>query len=161
EEVWPRRMVSDEVLSRTIAELRTVLGDDPRHPTYIETIPTVGYRLVAEVADAGVGATPDDVRKRAPRNGNRYAGNGDGPVGNAHGAPDVVAADEAPLPDVIAVREPPRPEGTAAPSPPAHDDGASTPLAMDASASPAIAPRTAWRRVPLVAGAIAVVLVVA
>ena len=49
EEVWPRRMVSDEVLSRTIAELRTVLGDDPRHPSYIETIPTVGYRLVAPV----------------------------------------------------------------------------------------------------------------
>jgi Tol biopolymer transport system component/DNA-binding winged helix-turn-helix (wHTH) protein len=52
EEVWPRRMVSDEVLSRTIAELRTVLGDDPRHPSYIETIPTVGYRLVAAVEDA-------------------------------------------------------------------------------------------------------------
>ncbi len=52
EEVWPRRMVSDEVLSRTIAELRTVLGDDPRHPSYIETIPTVGYRLVATVEDA-------------------------------------------------------------------------------------------------------------
>jgi Tol biopolymer transport system component/DNA-binding winged helix-turn-helix (wHTH) protein len=52
EEVWPRRMVSDEVLSRTIAELRTVLGDDPRRPSYIETIPTVGYRLVAPV-DAG------------------------------------------------------------------------------------------------------------
>lgn len=51
EEVWPRRMVSDEVLSRTIAELRTVLGDDPRHPSYIETIPTVGYRLVATTGD--------------------------------------------------------------------------------------------------------------
>ncbi len=51
EEVWPRRMVSDEVLSRTIAELRTALGDDPRHPSYIETIPTVGYRLVAAVED--------------------------------------------------------------------------------------------------------------
>jgi DNA-binding winged helix-turn-helix (wHTH) protein/Tol biopolymer transport system component len=52
DEVWPRRMVSDEVLSRTIAELRTALGDDPRHPAYIETIPTVGYRLVAAIGDA-------------------------------------------------------------------------------------------------------------
>jgi len=159
EEVWPRRMVSDEVLSRTIAELRTVLGDDPRHPTYIETIPTVGYRLVAEVADAGVAR--DDGRKPGPRNGNGHPGNGNGHAGNAQVTPDVVDAREPSLAAVIPVPESPLPEGTAAASPPAHDDGASTPLAMDASASPAIAPRTSWRRGPLVAGAIAVVLVVA
>ncbi len=48
-EVWPRRMVNDEVLSRTIAELRTALGDEAREPRYIETIPKSGYRLVAPV----------------------------------------------------------------------------------------------------------------
>ncbi|MBZ0248700.1 MAG: winged helix-turn-helix domain-containing protein, partial [Burkholderiales bacterium] len=37
EDVWPRRMVNDEVLSRAIAELRTALGDDPRQPRYVET----------------------------------------------------------------------------------------------------------------------------
>ena len=49
-DVWPRRMVNDEVLSRAIAELRTALGDDPKNQRYIETLPKVGYRLVAAVA---------------------------------------------------------------------------------------------------------------
>jgi DNA-binding winged helix-turn-helix (wHTH) protein/Tol biopolymer transport system component len=51
EEVWPRRMVNDEVLSRAIAELRTALGDDARAPRYIETLPKIGYRLSANVGE--------------------------------------------------------------------------------------------------------------
>ena len=51
EDVWPRRMVNDEVLSRAIAELRTALGDDARGARYIETLPKLGYRLVAPVHD--------------------------------------------------------------------------------------------------------------
>ncbi|MBL8513831.1 MAG: PD40 domain-containing protein [Betaproteobacteria bacterium] len=50
-DVWPRRMVNDEVLSRAVAELRTALGDSTREPRYIETLPKVGYRLVAVVGD--------------------------------------------------------------------------------------------------------------
>ena len=50
DEVWPRRLVADEVLSRTIAELRTALADDAREARYIETLPKVGYRLIAAVA---------------------------------------------------------------------------------------------------------------
>lgn len=53
EEAWERRMVNDEVLSRAIAELRTALGDDARAARYIETLPKIGYRLVAPVADIG------------------------------------------------------------------------------------------------------------
>ena len=53
EEVWPRRMVNDEVLSRAIAELRTALGDDARAARYIETLPKIGYRLAAPVAAVG------------------------------------------------------------------------------------------------------------
>lgn len=50
EQAWERRMVNDEVLSRAIAELRTALGDDARAARYIETLPKIGYRLVAPVA---------------------------------------------------------------------------------------------------------------
>src|SRR5690349_23408325 len=50
DDVWPRRLVADEVLSRTIAELRTALGDDAREARYVETLPKVGYRLIAPVA---------------------------------------------------------------------------------------------------------------
>ena len=49
-DVWSRKIVNDEVLSRAIAELRTALGDDSREPRYVETLPKVGYRLVAPVS---------------------------------------------------------------------------------------------------------------
>ena len=47
--VWGQRAVSDEPLTRCIATLRRELGDDQRSPTYIQTIPKRGYRLVADV----------------------------------------------------------------------------------------------------------------
>jgi DNA-binding winged helix-turn-helix (wHTH) protein/Tol biopolymer transport system component len=49
EEVWPRRMVNDDVLSRAIADLRVALHDDARESRFIETLPKLGYRLVAPV----------------------------------------------------------------------------------------------------------------
>lgn len=59
EEVWRGRPVTDEVLSRCISLLRGALGDDPKNPTYIQTIPGVGYRLVAPVKIPG--DKPSDV----------------------------------------------------------------------------------------------------
>ncbi len=56
DDVWDRRVVTDEVLSRAIADLRTALGDDSRAPRYVETLPKVGYRLVAAVAPLEVPA---------------------------------------------------------------------------------------------------------
>jgi DNA-binding winged helix-turn-helix (wHTH) protein len=44
--VWGERCVSDEVLTHAITELRHALSDDPSNPTYIETIPKRGYRLL-------------------------------------------------------------------------------------------------------------------
>lgn len=44
--VWEGRPVSDDGLSRCIAELRKILGDDTRHPRFIETVPKRGYRLL-------------------------------------------------------------------------------------------------------------------
>ncbi|WP_257388622.1 winged helix-turn-helix domain-containing protein, partial [Tahibacter caeni] len=46
-DVWEGRYVNDEALSRAIAELRQLLDDDPRAPRYIETVPRLGYRLIA------------------------------------------------------------------------------------------------------------------
>jgi len=50
--VWQTEFVSDNTLTKRIAELREALGDDARNPRYIETIPKRGYRLIAEVAFA-------------------------------------------------------------------------------------------------------------
>jgi DNA-binding winged helix-turn-helix (wHTH) protein/Tol biopolymer transport system component len=62
-EVWQRRLVNDEVLSRAVADLRHALADHPRTPRYIETLPKVGYRLIAPVASlaAEVPARPSDM----------------------------------------------------------------------------------------------------
>jgi TolB-like protein/DNA-binding winged helix-turn-helix (wHTH) protein/Tfp pilus assembly protein PilF len=48
-EVWPDTFVTDDVLTRAISELRRVLGDDAKHPRYIETIAKGGYRVIAPV----------------------------------------------------------------------------------------------------------------
>ncbi|MEM9996177.1 MAG: winged helix-turn-helix domain-containing protein [Bacteroidota bacterium] len=47
--VWPQVVVSEDALNRAVSKLRRALGDDPVQPRHVETIPTVGYRLVAPV----------------------------------------------------------------------------------------------------------------
>jgi DNA-binding winged helix-turn-helix (wHTH) protein len=49
QEVWEGTFVTDEVLTNAVWELRKALGDDPKNPKFIETIPRKGYRLVAAV----------------------------------------------------------------------------------------------------------------
>lgn len=73
EQAWSRRMVNDEVLSRAIAELRTALGDDARAARYIETLPKIGYRLVAEVAPVGGSREPGDRNQAKPGPARRLA----------------------------------------------------------------------------------------
>jgi TolB-like protein/DNA-binding winged helix-turn-helix (wHTH) protein/tetratricopeptide (TPR) repeat protein len=65
--VWGERgAVSDEPLTRAVAELRKILGDVRADPCYIETIPKRGYRVVAPVSPVAKGgarpeAPPRDV----------------------------------------------------------------------------------------------------
>jgi len=66
EDVWPRRMVNDEVLSRAIAELRTALGDEARDARYIETLPKIGYRLLATVSEIAPAPEPPSEPVAAP-----------------------------------------------------------------------------------------------
>ncbi|MGN6518626.1 MAG: winged helix-turn-helix domain-containing protein [Dokdonella sp.] len=47
--VWTGRLTTPDVLNQAIKELRRAFGDDRKPPQYIETIPKVGYRLVATV----------------------------------------------------------------------------------------------------------------
>ena len=47
--VWPDTFVSDDVLIRSISELRRVFEDDPKSPQFIQTIPKRGYRLITPV----------------------------------------------------------------------------------------------------------------
>src|SRR5687768_6887909 len=53
EQVWGRVIVTPGTLTRLIAELRRLLGDDPLKPRFIETVDTKGYRWIAPVAQVG------------------------------------------------------------------------------------------------------------
>ena len=48
-QVWSDVIVSPDSVYQAVASLRRLLGDDPKQPTYIETVPRLGYRLVATV----------------------------------------------------------------------------------------------------------------
>jgi Tol biopolymer transport system component/DNA-binding winged helix-turn-helix (wHTH) protein len=47
--VWKETSVTENALTREIAKLRKLLGDDPKREKYIETVHTRGYRFVADV----------------------------------------------------------------------------------------------------------------
>jgi Tol biopolymer transport system component/DNA-binding winged helix-turn-helix (wHTH) protein len=48
--VWADTFVGDDVLTRSISEIRRVLEDDARAPRFIQTIPKTGYRLMVPAA---------------------------------------------------------------------------------------------------------------
>ncbi|MEX3894093.1 winged helix-turn-helix domain-containing protein [Paraburkholderia sp. BR10954] len=58
--VWPRTVVTEDVLKRCIAALRRAFDDDARDPRVIETISKQGYRLVAPVAAGSTTPAPTE-----------------------------------------------------------------------------------------------------
>ena len=60
--VWPGTFVSDDVLTRCISMLRRATRDDPSRPQFIQTIPKLGYRLLAEIHDAPAEPEPSHIR---------------------------------------------------------------------------------------------------
>jgi Tol biopolymer transport system component/DNA-binding winged helix-turn-helix (wHTH) protein len=67
EAVWPDVTVTDNALTRAVAQIRKAIGDDPKEPRYIETVPTVGYRFLATVATGAVEVPSAAGRSRAAR----------------------------------------------------------------------------------------------
>jgi DNA-binding winged helix-turn-helix (wHTH) protein/predicted ATPase len=58
EAIWPGTFVGDGVLKVLMRQLREALGDDPRHPRFIETAHRRGYRFI--------GAIAAPIQRRAP-----------------------------------------------------------------------------------------------
>ncbi|HSR67052.1 MAG TPA: winged helix-turn-helix domain-containing protein [Acidobacteriota bacterium] len=56
--VWSDTFVTPNALTRVVGLLRRALGDQAVTSRYIETIPTRGYRFIAEVTEAGREETP-------------------------------------------------------------------------------------------------------
>ena len=46
---WSGVTVTQDSVYQAVASLRRVLGDDPKQPAYIATVPRLGYRMVAAV----------------------------------------------------------------------------------------------------------------
>jgi transcriptional activator of cad operon len=49
-QVWSGVFVNPESVYQAVTSLRRLLGDDPKQPTYIATVPRLGYRMVATVS---------------------------------------------------------------------------------------------------------------
>lgn len=49
ETVWEGAAVTDNSLTRIVAQIRREIGDDARHARYIQTLHTTGYRFIADV----------------------------------------------------------------------------------------------------------------
>ncbi|MFZ0274450.1 MAG: winged helix-turn-helix domain-containing protein [Acidobacteriaceae bacterium] len=49
-EVWAGVIVTPDSVYQAVASLRRLLGDDPKQPAYIATVPRLGYRMVAMVS---------------------------------------------------------------------------------------------------------------
>lgn len=50
EHAWAGVIVTPDSVYQAVTSLRRQLGDDPKQPLYIATVPRLGYRMVAEVA---------------------------------------------------------------------------------------------------------------
>lgn len=49
--LWKGATVTENALTRAVAQVRKVLGDDLQSPRFIQTIPTKGYRFIGDLED--------------------------------------------------------------------------------------------------------------
>jgi len=134
--VWPGVVVGDEALTQAVIKLRKALGDNPRAPSYIETISKRGYRLIAPVGgvDGPAPASPPASPAPAPARRRRL------PAPSALIAILIAVAAAG-----FAVRSAVQPSRIAAPDDPAVDrDGASVTVAVAPFESLGSAPDQAY-----------------
>ncbi len=64
DEIWSGVIVGDASLTQTVIKLRKALGDTAQSPTYIETIPKRGYRLLSSPMPAHDAAIAESAAER-------------------------------------------------------------------------------------------------
>jgi len=66
-QVWPEVTVAPDSVYQAVTSLRRLLGDDPKQPAYIETVPRLGYRMIAAVSPwADQSDAPTGAHANAP-----------------------------------------------------------------------------------------------
>jgi transcriptional activator of cad operon len=76
-QVWSGVVVSPDSVYQAVTSLRRQLGDDPKQPTYIATVPRLGYRMIAAVSaweDKTTTAPSPDRRRPRLRSGLTWSG---------------------------------------------------------------------------------------
>jgi TolB-like protein/DNA-binding winged helix-turn-helix (wHTH) protein/Tfp pilus assembly protein PilF len=63
--VWGDAAVTENALTRSVGLLRKALDDDSREPRFIETVPTAGYRFIAQV-DTATNDEPTTIQSFTP-----------------------------------------------------------------------------------------------
>ena len=61
--VWPDVFVKPEALKRHIFDIRSELGDGPKDPRFIETLPRRGYQFIAGPRGAVLAGDPCHLRR--------------------------------------------------------------------------------------------------
>ena len=79
EALWADTAVTDHALTRVVAQLRRVLGDEAGAARYLETVPTRGYRWIKDVErrvrrEAAEAAEPPKRREVAAGTAGRGSG---------------------------------------------------------------------------------------
>jgi len=92
--VWGRRFITEGVIKSIVGELRSALGDDPKQPRWIETVPRRGYRFVGEThpVPQPVPATSSTAPDRDLRASTADAGNLPPSVSDPVGRDDALAS---------------------------------------------------------------------
>jgi DNA-binding winged helix-turn-helix (wHTH) protein len=65
--VWSGTSVTDNALTRAIAQIRKALEDDPRQPRFIETLPAVGYRFIGKLSTEEASQSAKPTPRRLPQ----------------------------------------------------------------------------------------------
>ena len=76
-QVWSDVTVARDSVYQAVASLRLALGDHPKQRTYIETVPRLGYRMVAAVSPLAEQPVAENGASRASDNGHSTSALGD------------------------------------------------------------------------------------
>jgi TolB-like protein/DNA-binding winged helix-turn-helix (wHTH) protein len=76
DQVWSGVTVTSDSVYQAVASLRRVLGDDPKQPAYIATVPRLGYRMVATVSPWA----DEPIAQSIAQTGSSQASDSEGPM---------------------------------------------------------------------------------
>jgi DNA-binding winged helix-turn-helix (wHTH) protein/Tol biopolymer transport system component len=63
--LWPETAVEENNLSQTVFLLRKTLGDNSEQAAYVQTVPRLGFKFVAEVTRVGASPTTTEAKRSA------------------------------------------------------------------------------------------------